>query len=346
MKGVFLTDGIFVPASRFRCEQFFPYFREAGIEPTLRYAYGKSYNRAIHEWWGNPYKVLGRLRRGVHQVALPPDTDFVFLQRTAFPQTALFEKILARRRIPTFFDFDDSLWVDGTGAVSPSRKKAFQDAVDLADHVIAGNSFLADYAGRPNKTTIIPTVIDTQLYVPSPRHAREKVVIGWMGAAGNFPFLTRVAPALKTVLEQRPNVCVRLVSNATFEPLLGIDRVEQIPWSAHEEIAQLQNFDVGLMPLVDSPLTRGKCAFKMIQYMAVGAPVVVSNVGANAEVFGDHELGYILDDFDWVEALLALVDDASLRAQMGELGRNRAVASYSIEAVLPTYLDLFKATRR
>ncbi len=346
MNGVFLTDGIFVPASRFRCEQFFPYFRDAGINPTLRYAYGPSYNRAIHQWWGNPYKALCRLRRGVYQVAVPSDTDFVFLQRTAFPQTAAFEKLLARRKIQTFFDFDDSLWVDGTGAISASRKKAFEVAVELADHLIAGNGFLAEQANRPNKTTIIPTVIDTNLYIPPANRSGDEVIIGWMGTAGNFPFLNRVVPALKTVLEMRPQARVKLISNANFDPLLGVDRVEQIPWTAAEEIAQLQSFDIGLMPLVDSPLTRGKCAFKMIQYMSVGAPVVVSNVGANAEVFGKRELGYLLDDFDWVEALITLIDDATLRTEMGKRGRQRAVENYSITAVLPTYITLFEATKR
>lgn len=341
MKGVFLTDGVLVPASRFRCEQFFPYFEEAGVRSTLRYAYGASYNHAIHQWWGNPYKVLGRLRRGIQQVMVPSDTDFVFLQRMAFPQTALFETLLAKRKIPTFFDFDDSLWVGANGATSPSRKLAFYKAIDHADYLIAGNKFLAEAANLPQKTTIIPTVIDTDRYVPAKRTASNTVVIGWMGTAGNFPFLERIVPALRAVLEQRPDARVRLVSNATFLPLTGVNGVEQIPWSADQEIPLLQSFDIGLMPLVDSPLTRGKCAFKMIQYMAVGAPVVVSKVGANIEVFGERELGYLIDGFDWVDALITLVDDPELRQRMGAEGRTRAEANYSIRAVLPSYLRLF-----
>jgi glycosyltransferase involved in cell wall biosynthesis len=138
-------------------------------------------------------------------------------------------------------------------------------------------------------------------------------------------------------------VRVRLVSNADFEPLRGLDRVEQIRWSAAEEILLLQSFDIGLMPLVDSPLTRGKCAFKMIQYMAVGAPVVVSPVGANVDVMQGVEAGYLVDEFDeWSDALLALVDDAEARQRMGAQGRDRAVERYSIDAVLPTYLEIFE----
>jgi len=343
MKVLFVTDGILTPASRFRCSQFFPYFEKNGIECGLRYAYGPFYNRAINSWVSTPYRSLCRLRRAYHQLLVSNDVDVLFLQRTAFPHSALIEAIGSTLEMPTVFDFDDSLFVDGKGEESTARRGAFEKAVLLADHLIPGNSFLSQAANQPEKSTIIPTVIDTDRYVPRTAPRKDtKIVLGWMGTAGNFPFLESVVPAIKRILKRYPNALMRIVSNSEFVPLSGVERVQQIPWSAETELDWLQSFDVGLMPLIDSPLTRGKCAFKMIQYMAVGIPVVVSPVGANGEVFESPEPIGFMPDGDWEEDLVALIEDQELRSFMGERGRVRAREEYSIHAVLPRYLRIFE----
>lgn len=341
MKILFVTDGIHTPASRFRCSQFFEEFERNGLEVEIRYGYGESYNSAINRPYALAYKALGRLRRAYHQIFFG-DADLIFLQRTAFPHTGFIEEVGSLRDVPIIFDFDDSLFVNGKGEVSAQRAAAFATAVRVSDHLIAGNRYLANEAGRLDKTTIIPTVIDTARYGPriAPKSNR-KVVVGWMGTAGNFPFLESIVPELKMLLKKRPEVIIRLVSNRIFEPLAGIDRVQQIKWSPQSEIDWLHSFDIGLMPLIDSPLTRGKCAFKMIQYMAVGIPVVVSPVGANLEVFDSEESIGFMPTGSWQEALDVLVEEGALRRQMGAAGRERAVAEYSIQSVLPRYLNLF-----
>lgn len=343
MKVLFVTDGILTPASRFRCSQFFPYFENEGIRCDLRYAYGPLYNRAINSWLSTPYRTACRLRRAYHQLLVASDIDLVFLQRTAFPHSAFVEDLASTLDIPTIFDFDDSLFVNGKGEDSRARRDAFEKAVLLADHLIPGNAFLAREANYSQKSTIIPTVIDTDKYIPrkAPK-ATSKLVLGWMGTAGNFPFLESVVPAIKRILRRYPNTVMRIVSNSEFLPLSGVERVQQIPWSAETELAWLQSFDVGLMPLVDSPLTRGKCAFKMIQYMAVGIPVVVSPVGANSEVFESVDPIGFMPDGDWEQSLSVLIEEKGLRVAMGESGRERATSHYSIHAVLPRYLKIFE----
>lgn len=337
-----MSDGVDAPGPRYRCVQFFPHFERAGLRCEIYHAYGKLYNRLLRRpLVGAAYKTITRAKRAVATAVVRP--DIMFLQRTAFPQTAIAERIAHRRGIPMIFDVDDAIYLGPTGAPSRAREKAFRDALRVADHYIAGNQHLAEVGGVPDKTTVIPTVIDTDRYVPPARRAEGGPVIGWMGTMTNLSRLERVVPALERVLRELPDARVRIVSNADFAPLRGVDRVEQIRWSAATEIELLQSFDIGLMPLEDSAVTRGKCAFKMIQYMAVGAPVVVSAVGANVEVIGDHALGYALDGFDWTDALLALARDPDLRARMGAVGRERAVASYSVRGVLPEYLRIFRS---
>jgi glycosyltransferase involved in cell wall biosynthesis len=344
VRAIFFTDGIEVPASRYRCEQFFPYFAKAGIDPTLSYAYGQAYNRVHRTPLGSAYKLASRLKRAARQMLVPfSDFDVAVLQRTAIPHTAAPERWAAKLgTVPTIFDFDDSLHLAAGGVDSPARAAAFREACEAADHLVAGNEWLAEFAARPDKTTVIPTVIDTDRYLPSPK-LEEDLVIGWMGTAGNFPYLDRVADALKSVLRQYTNVRVRIVSNADFEPLAGVPRVEQIRWTPHREIELLQSFDIGLMPLEDSPVTRGKCAFKMIQYMSVGTPVVVSAVGANLEVARGTELGTLVRDWrGWEPALVDLIESPQMRKEMGEAGRRRAVQQYSVDAVLPTWIEILK----
>lgn len=344
MKVLFVTDGISTPASRFRCAQFFPYFRKMGIECELRYAYGEHYNDAISRFYGGPYKFACRLRRSWYQLFPSDGTDILFLQRTAFPFTGAVEQIGSENGLPTVFDFDDSLFVDGDGKENPLRRKAFYAAVESSDYLIPGNQFLNSEAGNRPNSQVIPTVIDTDLYIPrSFKHYHNKVILGWMGTAGNFPFLSSIVDELRRLLVKYPDLIVRIVSNQPFEPLLGVERVQQIRWTAETELSWLQSFDIGLMPLIDSPLTRGKCAFKMIQYMSLGIPVVVSPVGANVEVFSEAPpIGYMPNEGLWFEAISHLIEEPLVRREMGSAGRARAEELFSIRAVLPAYASIFE----
>lgn len=343
MNVLFLCEGTTVPASRFRVGQFVPHFERHGIRCDVRYAYGDRYNRLSRTRLGGPYKLLTRLKR-IPFAADADEFDLCFVQRPALPQSALPERLLAEINPRIVFDFDDSIHLGPGGTPNRRREQTLRRNVAIARRVFAGNEYLASLADAPQKTIVIPTVIDTDVYVPSPRSSDGPLVIGWMGTSGNFPFLERVRAPVERALDALDDAVVRLVSNADFEPWADHPQVEQIRWSAEREVSLLQSFDIGLMPLVDGPLTRGKCAFKMIQYMAVGTPVVVSAVGANVEVFENSDAGFCVSTFDaFTDAIVSLGRDAKARRERGEAGRRHTVERYSIRAVLPRYLDCFEA---
>jgi glycosyltransferase involved in cell wall biosynthesis len=81
---------------------------------------------------------------------------------------------------------------------------------------------------------------------------------------------------------------------------------------------------IGLMPLADTDIEKGKCGFKAIQYLSLGIPAVVSPVGANLEVVDNGVNGFVADsENEWMSAIEKLINDAELRKKMGEAGRKK-----------------------
>lgn len=116
--------------------------------------------------------------------------------------------------------------------------------------------------------------------------------------------------------------------------------IEIHDWSESSEVRAIQGFDVGIMPLPDEPWMRGKCGFKLIQYMGCGIPVIASPVGINRDIVRHGENGWLADDTgEWLTALERLVANTRLRREMGRLGRQIATENYSLDTMAPRLLD-------
>ena len=119
------------------------------------------------------------------------------------------------------------------------------------------------------------------------------------------------------------------------------------PWSEEKEVADIQCFDVGIMPMPDDPWARGKCGYKLIQYMACGRPVVASPVGANQQIVEDGVNGFLAaTTADWVRALCTLRDSSDLRERMGKAGRFKVETQYCIQVTAPRLLSLLHSGSR
>jgi glycosyltransferase involved in cell wall biosynthesis len=114
-------------------------------------------------------------------------------------------------------------------------------------------------------------------------------------------------------------------------------------WSLAQEVNDLQNFDIGVMPVWDDDWTKGKCAFKIIQYMAVGASVVASLVGVNKEVIKDGENGFLAaDEEDWLKKLSLLIDNVNLRDRFALKGREKVEKEYSVKITAPKFVAILE----
>jgi len=168
--------------------------------------------------------------------------------------------------------------------------------------------------------------------------------VGWVGRSGNLRYLRAIAPALARAASRRPLLLVVLSDQGLELPDVP---VEHQPWELASEAAYIARFDVGLMPLdLAGPWSRGKCAYKLLQYMAAGVPAIGSDVGMNAELIEHDRNGLLARDLaDWERLLVELADDPARRARLGAAGRRTVLEGYTVEAVADRLAALLDGLR-
>jgi len=333
------------PGQRYRIEQWAPYLREMGIDLTFRSFAGPALNDALYRPGRHARKAL--LMGKAWLVALgyaaryAAGFDVVFLYREAsLMGPALLERLVRARNSRLVFDFDDAIW---QRYVSPSNRHLSylkapgktRTICRIAAAVTVGNEHLAQYARRYNQhVSVVPSTVSLIEYRPAAgRMAAEVPVVGWTGSHSSLQYLKLVQGPLQA-LAQRRRFKLRVIGVEGFT-MAGVD-VESLPWRAETEVQDLWPMDVGIMPLTEDPWTLGKCAMKAIQYLAIGVPAVVSPVGANKDVVEHGVTGFhARGEGEWLRALEQCLDDAPLRARMGEAGRRLVAARYSAESQVP-----------
>ncbi len=290
--------------------------------------------------------VLRALTRRITSVLTAHRWDLVWFHYELIPYIpALLERALGWAGVPYIYDIDDAIFHQ----YDQSRWRVIRSVLGAkvgavirgARAVTAGNEYLADYARRHNPNVeVVPSVVDTSLFQPCFKNPTTPVVLGWIGSPSSSAYLDSAFEALVEVSKLRR---VKLLAvGAQPLPDLGFE-VEVRKWRANREIADLQSFDIGIMPMHDTPWARGKCAYKLIQYMACGCPVVADPIGANRDVV-TPDVGMLPKGKDeWVSALLRLIDDPELRARMGAAGRARVVENYSLHSQAPRILTALQA---
>lgn len=239
--------------------------------------------------------------------------------------------------VPIVFDYDDAILFRQTprepgGFESATRRRRFQRALRLADGFACGNEYLASFCRAGAKPVLLaPSAVP--LDVPQVDPARSSVPprVGWLGAPHNLGELRSLEPALRDLGGRRDFTLV-VISQAGLQ-MEGV-RVEHVEWSLASQERDVASLDVGLMPLVDSPWTRGKCAYKLLQYMAAGVPAVASSVGMNADVIEHGDNGLLADSHaDWSRALDELLGDPELARRLGDAGRRSVEDRFGYETL-------------
>jgi glycosyltransferase involved in cell wall biosynthesis len=292
-----------------------------------------------------------RLRREL--VAVDGELDVALIQRQVdlLPSLRLERLAAARQRV--VLDVDDAIWLDSSRAARGHPLAALKGTArkvrwlaSRADTVIAGNEMLAEWlAAYAREVVLIPSLVEHRDIPLRAHEARDRVVLGWIGSPTTAPSLTQLGQVLRR-LGETSDVPIELLVVGGAPPHIEGMPVRSEPWSEEREREFLRTVDIGLMPLPDDKWTRGKCAYKALQYMAAGIPVVADDVGVSAQVIGHEQSGLIARrEGDWGDYLRTLAADPALRKRLGETGRERVAREFSVKAWAPRLADVLRGAR-
>lgn len=341
-----------IPSQRFRFEHYLPFLDKEGypyyISPYFTHRSRQTFYTspsiirkalAVISGYASRFIDLFRLLR----------YDYIYIHRETTPLgPAFFEWIIVKLfRKKIIYDFDDAIWVPTMS--EQNRKFRFARSFSKigktcrwAHIVTVGNQYLAEYARQfNNDVRVIPTVVNTDtVHGTLQNQDTSHPQVGWTGSFTTLVYLDELIPVLQRLQERHDFTFIVI---ADKDPALPLKNYQFIPWSRETETRDLLRFHIGLMPLTDTVISRGKCGFKAIQYMALGIPPVVSPVGVNAEIVTHGVNGFICStEQEWEEALEKLLTDKELREQIGKEARQRIISTFSVEATREQFLDLFK----
>jgi glycosyltransferase involved in cell wall biosynthesis len=338
--------GSLAASTRYRFTQFFPYLETRGIYFTVSPLLSDGYLRKKFSSGRSPLLpiICGFFRRA-WAVLTARRFDCVIIHCEAFPYLPpFFEKILHVLRVPYIYDFDDAIFHQYDRSSRKIARWAYRkkiaSIIGQAANVFAGNTYLADYARSFNaQVHIIPTVVDSDRYkLKDFSKTNDVFTIGWIGSPSTAAYLRDLAPMFKRLALVLPFRLV-LIGSGPFV-MEGVP-IEVLPWREDTEIEELRKFDVGIMPLPDTDWARGKCGFKIIQYMACGVPAVASPVGVNRDLIENAVDGYLAQTEDeWLAALQELQKSREKRMQMGNAGHSKVRSKYSLSCIAPRLAEL------
>lgn len=272
------------------------------------------------------------------------DFDAVFLHRRLL--NGLDYTLLRKNARRLIYDFDDAVMFRDSNAsrlYSRRREDRFRRTAGGSDLVLAGNDYLAGLAAPFSREVVtLPTVIDLSSYPSSPARERGEV-IGWMGSRSNFIYLDLLRGVLPALRKARPGYQLRVVSDGDYSP----PGVTNKRWTLSGEVDDLLGFSLGIMPLKDDLWSRGKCAFKIIQYFAAFLPVVCSPVGTSREVVEEGVSGYFArTEREWVDRLTELLSSPEKRDRMGRAGRRLVEEKYSLSGMVPKMAEILESVNQ
>lgn len=292
---------------------------------------------------------------------------FQLLIEVPFANVVVIQKVLLHKRIVDIlvrinnkivFDYDDALFALPTDGMYPAEKlssdvEKLNKILSLSSVVIAGNSYLRDYALKYNPNTIVlPSPVDTSLFKPaSVNKKREVPVIGWTGAGEqHLKHLLLIKDALD-ILGKNHKFIFQIIGTLGSEKMKAVFSnssypVEFIDWLDMKDMpTYITNFDVGIMPLIDDEWSRGKCGYKALLYLSCGVPAICSPVGINKDIIIQGENGFLASSSSsWVNHLSDLLRSDHLREHMSQRAREIVEREYSVKVLSKVFFDILNDT--
>jgi glycosyltransferase involved in cell wall biosynthesis len=340
------------PGQRFRFEQYLSLLKENNIHFRISSFYSMSAWETLYTR-GNKLRKIFSVFSGIFSRWLDlfrsARYSYIYLYREAVPLgPPVIEWMMAKVfRKKIIYDFDDAIWIPVTsefnkGVLKLKYPGKVAKICRWSYKISVGNQFLEQFARQNNSNVfVIPTVVNTEIVYNKQQDQLTSVpAIGWTGSFSTLKYLDIILPVLKRLQDK---YAFTLVVIADKDPHLALKNYRFIQWNREREVDDLMNFHIGLMPLYDDDISKGKCGFKAVQYMSLGIPAVVSPVGVNADLVEDGVNGFLcVTDNDWERRLEELLLDPSLRTRLGLAGKQKIKEKYSAKVASKMFLDLFE----
>ena len=276
-------------------------------------------------------KIFRSIIKRIRYLSLLRDVniyDVIYMQRpmsTGKSKNNFFEKLIVSINPNLIFDFDDALFIQDKSKIS--------NLISIAKICVCGNKYLYDFSKKYNTNSyVIPTAVDTKKFIPKENGSGTHITIGWTGTCGNYQFFTdKMIAEINAILKSYSHVNFLFICDHKPDQRFNFP-YNFIYWNEETEVEDLQNIDIGLMPLIDSPWCKGKCGFKLIQYGAIGIASIASDVGVNSDIILDNKSGILIKDNTWETPLATLINNSTLRKKMGELARQHIEEHYSLSS--------------
>jgi glycosyltransferase involved in cell wall biosynthesis len=336
-------------SSRLRSFQYFPTLEAAGFNVTVLPLFNDQYlNQLYTKSKIGKGNVLKQYLKRVASLFKIYKYDLVIIEKELFPYIpAFFEWVLNLLGVKYVVDYDDAIFHNYDKSlnklISTLLKNKLKYVMRYSKLVIAGNDYISDYAKRAKakNIVIIPTVINTDNYGFKLDQNSDEIIICWIGSPSTLKYLKNIKPALENLCQKYP-IKVHIIGGKFTIGLPGYEEI--IEWTEHDEVDLIRKCDIGIMPLEDSDWERGKCGYKLIQYMGCGLPVVGSPVGVNCKIIENGVNGYQASTLsEWEDYIGILTNDKKLRTTMGLAGKNMVDEKYSLKLTQVEIISLFRS---
>ncbi len=342
------------PSSRYRIYQYLDYFED--YEINIYPFFDDNYTPGFKFWSfkGMLYLSKSYSKRLVNMLKLI-NSDKICLVQYEFTQYLPFFKFFFKIfNISYIVDYDDAVFHDydqhKNKYIRMLLKNKIEKVIKNATHVITGSPYLTRYAKKyNNKVTEIPTSIDFGKYyeIKSEKMNTNTFVIGWIGSKTTSKNILPLIGTFEKLISNNIKFELHLIG---FDPLLQHYLkhlpVKFITWDSNTEITNIKNFTVGIMPLDDNLFNKGKCAFKLIQYMACGISTISSSFEANKKVDRNSENLFVKEISEWEEKFIKIYKNRKIFDEIGIRNIEVVKSHYSLKANVKCYLDIFTKLKK
>lgn len=283
------------------------------------------------------------------------NSDIVVIEYELFPYTPLIvERLFVFCGVKFILDYDDAIFHNydqhKNNFVRFLIKNKIRKLAEISSGIVTGSSYLTNYFNNYNNNVIeIPTSIKLSDYTQSLDdgfcNVNEKVYIGWIGSKTTSRNLFFLSEVFKKISIEFPKVSFIFCGydDNEREKFQGIP-IEFMNWSSENELKFLNRISLGIMPLEDNYFNKGKCGFKLIQYMAFAKPTLSTPFQTNLDI--DNRCGNLFasTEDEWYEQIKFFLNNITIYNEVGISNLRRIEKFYSIEANFKRLHDFYKLT--